>query len=592
MEDVTPQLGWRKEEALNPRGDFGLDRNSFFGDKDENNEHNKLHIKRWKGCACDGFANNRSFIRLKQGLVGVATCLDTLSRITVQQKLLLGLSIEDSVPEILLGGEESYLGSELSTEPKFSCTTTAFSKQRTSTSEASTCTTLDDPRLRDGEMRVDATDPSGSAIIGGSIRHVTDSESLEVTQEVIVSERDCLSRLLVEAEEEMNDLKYTYEQRICQLQGELKSYQGMVVQLRDMENARHLESLSAAEKIARYEEELLTLCKLLVLSTEKEFSLSAKKESVEGIYGAQLQCLEDALVVAARMNTVLLENAERRDLAYCVAVKEIDNLRGKLMESRDEVKQEKEMYEDKMRAMEREVLFLRPFKERVDIVEEKLRRCAQHEKLVVKYEEELQQLRSSLREAEKLVLTLKREYAALSAGLNQTGTSDGGVFALSNVTVQTDLNVGSSGKVEVAESPSHMRSLTCEIGRLKQECRAYRDASETLKEDHSIGTHFLTAKLLKAESGQLAYPLQKDSQALRQESQAMNETTTQAVPGNGNTMSLLGDKKGGGRVGETSGLRPPFPVEFPFRMKDRHGYVEKWTLPDAGVVRPQVKGVS
>ncbi|RNF08469.1 uncharacterized protein Tco025E_07164 [Trypanosoma conorhini] len=589
MEDVTLRQDWQQEDAWNSRRDFGFNRNCFFGDDDDNNEDNKWQINTRKNSACDAAAaaaaaKEHPSTRLQRGLMSVAACLNTLSRITVQQKLLLGLSTEGAAPEISLGGEETSLRHEVARKtPKCSHAAAVFPKQGASTCEATTCTTLHNPGLGGGDMSDAATSPSGAAKSGELRRDAAVAESFEVSQEAIVSERDYLSRLLAEAKKEMDELKCTYEQEIRWLQGELSGYQSMTAQLREVENALHLESLSAAEKIARYEEEIMTLRNLLAVATERELSLPAKNESMEGIDGAQVQCLEDALAVAAKMNTALLENAERRDLAYCSAVKEIDNLRGKLIEAGDEARHEKEMCERKINTMEREILFLRPFKERVGIAEEKLRRCAQQEKLVVKYEGEIRHLRSALREAESLTLRLQQDYASLSAGLTQAGTNNGNGFTQSNAAVQPDVDAGYSDKVEDAESSSHVMRLTHEIGRLTQECSAHRDALEALKRDHSIETDFLTARLLKVESGHATYPPQEEPPTLQREPRATRDTSTQALAGDGDTLD---------RLGGTSGLRPTLLGELSFRVRDSHTHAETWASPNAGVGQPWGNGVA
>ncbi|EKF33363.1 hypothetical protein MOQ_002776 [Trypanosoma cruzi marinkellei] len=576
MEDAALQLGCRQEDASISREEFGCIYNSFLvgGDDNGKNEHNKRQSKTPKKHASGDLSNKNFFFRLEMGLEGLASRLNMLSNITVYQKRLLGLSTEATVPEISFVNEKiSSRDERLITVPKDGHKATSFSKVGNSICEASTCTMLDDPESKDGEVRVDAVCPKEVGMIAEARRNATDSESFEVIQERIFLERDHFFRTLAEMEKEMDDLKNNYEQKISLLHGELRASQDMMIKLREVENAHHLDSVLAVEKTARYEEEIMTLRKLLAISKEKESSPHAKKESVEKNDESRIKFLEDALAVATRMNIFLLENAESRDAAYFSAVREIDNLRSKLTQARDETRHERELDEEKIKALEGEILFLRPFKERVALLEEKLLSCSQQEKLLVKCEEEIRQLRSALREADSLVVTLKQECAILSAGMNQTGTIDNGICNPCNATIQN--NAGTSDNLDFAEGSSRVMTLTSEIERLTKECNEYRDALETLKQDHSIETEFLTARLLKAESGLLAFPPKKESPTLQRGSRVMCDAATQAVVGNDDMMGNLGEKSESGKMRQTPELWPPILVELSPRVKGTNKGIKK-----------------
>ncbi|EAN87458.1 hypothetical protein TcCL_ESM11048 [Trypanosoma cruzi] len=576
MEDAAPQLGWRQENASISRKEFDCIYNSFLvgGDDNGKNEHNNGQSKDLKKHASGDLSKNNFFFRLEMGLVGLASCLNTLSNITVHQKSLLGLSTDATVPELSFVNEKtSSRGESVIMAPKDGHTATSFSKVGNSTCEFSTCTILDDPESKYGEMGVDAVCPKEVGAIAEARINATDLESFEFTQERIFLERDHFSLTLAEMEKEMDDLKNTYEQKISLLHDEIRAFQDMMVKLREVEKAHHLESVSAVEKNARYEEEIMTLRKPLAISTEKELSPKAKMESVEKNDESRIKSLEDALAVTTRMNIFLLENAESRDAAYFSAVKEIDNLRGKLTQVRDETRHGKELYEEKIKALEGEILFLKPFEERVALLEEKLLRCSQQENLVVKSEEEIRQLRSALREADSLVVTLKQECAVLSAGMNQTGTIDNGICNPSNATIHN--NARASDNFDFAEGSSRVMTLTREIGLLKKECNEYRDALETLKQDHSFETEFLTARLLKAESGLLAFPPKNESPTLQRGSRAMCDAATQAVVGNDDMMGNLGEKSESGKMGQTPELWPPILVELSPRVKVRNKGINK-----------------
>ncbi|KAH9578817.1 hypothetical protein LSM04_005382 [Trypanosoma melophagium] len=125
----------------------------------------------------------------------------------------------------------------------------------------------------------------------------------------VTSEREGISRLLAEAKNEIDDLKYVYEQKVHSLQEELNTYQGISVRLHELENVRYMECISASTKLSKCEQEVTTLRKLLVSSTEKGIFITNRKEGVEERTMSQINSLEDALGTAVKMDAVLLENA-------------------------------------------------------------------------------------------------------------------------------------------------------------------------------------------------------------------------------------------------------------------------------------------
>ncbi|KEG14564.1 hypothetical protein DQ04_00401040 [Trypanosoma grayi] len=580
MENTPEKLKQRHENVLDllKCTDHSID--FFKGDEGKEGEHERGEPYQnmqtnwpWKDPVEDCAA-----LRFSRGIASMTENLNALLNITARQKCVLGFSLDSSTQETTIPMEETPEGlmtSLVKSRPTFMCSSGATS----TSAEGPSPVQLNDAAAwkHMGEMEL---------AFRRSLRKETELKRKLIETEVrdglsyqkVVSEREELRRLLSETEDEIEDLKYAHEQKVRLLKEELDTHQDMTIRLQEAENARHLESAFASERISQYEREIMLLRRLLADSTDKECFRQREKESAEESGGTQIKSLEEALTAATRMNTVLLGNAEKRDMAHKNALKEIDNLGRRIVGLQDEVSCQKEAYEEKIEAMEAELVSLRPFVERANVAEKKLLEYAQRKHMTVNNEEEVKRLRVALRDANNLALTLKREYATLATSVQSIRRIGQDAYTQCDAIPRCDASVNTSGGADCLEHTSCIIGLTREVERLTSECVALRERLEALKQAHSIETDFLSAGLLQAESNRLAYLPQGSACAPRHEPRAMSDVATQTVLVDESVIVFPGQKIAETEKGCMDGLQPPIVVVLSPRVKDTHEDTESSSL--------------
>ncbi|ORC87393.1 uncharacterized protein TM35_000221920 [Trypanosoma theileri] len=524
-------------------------------------------------------------LKVKKRLRNLAEDLKELWNTNTNQKRALGLLTTDcSPPEVLITledilekeEEKENEEKEVSTTINDKAAVTFFSSDSVPFCQVSAVTTAtaisSDFETRENKLPCQQTVWSVSELRPQQSKDEMHLSRLELLK--LTGEKEELRRLLAESKNDIDDLKYLYEQKIHFLQGELNTYQGISVRLHELENTRNMECILAARKLTQYEEEVTTLRKLLVLSTEKEFSLQSEKEGMEESTMSQISSLEDALGTAAKMNAVLLENAEKRDLAYSLALKEMENLRKKMMEVRNETVRQKEIYEEKIKNMEIEIRSLQYFKENFSDMGKGLIEHSLYESMMKSYEEELNRLRSSLSYTNNLVLDLKRENTILSSNLEKTNISKCDAFTQCAVITQSNASVNTSTGLNSSESTLQIIKLTREIDNLTRERDELYEKLEAAKQAHNIENDFLTGKLIKTESDLQLCQSQMNSRKEKNNSLIMCDKTTQVTECILNTDLTTREKLIQGDVNDTVKHEATLIVNLSPRLKERSGGIE------------------